>query len=458
MSLPANPASSLDLLPIELRDLAKAATFAGVIYENVESGERASLYRCSSLTPFLRVDEKESDEGKVDVQLRDACQIIVAPTDRTKFEDWQNKAAWQKKIEYLGFGLYAVDLLSIDELSHLIRVKDPLFDFQTLAAEDGLDFEFIESNQVIHRTNPLPRESVTAFQWALQPSTCTQGGIDLQPGAPTGHRNTIIALIDGAVLTTHQEFVGATIRDPINIPHPGLPASPDRHGTACAGVIFAQGVRIRGVSPSCTMLPINIFCTDNPQCTLSSYVVKAVCAAKENNAKIASLSLTITQQCMQLRRAMARCNEILFINAIGSLPQDIALQPVYPASFGLDNQISVLAHDRRGRRHSLTNFDTAKRHGHIAAPGVDVMACDNTVSDYRQIDQTSIATPHVAGVCALVWSSNPGWSVAQVRQHIFDTAYKRPNFASFCFTEGTLNAAAAITGQITSCGEEPPHP
>jgi subtilisin family serine protease len=47
---------------------------------------------------------------------------------------------------------------------------------------------------------------------------------------------------------------------------------------------------------------------------------------------------------------------------------------------------------------------------------------NNQGNGYAYYDGTSMATPHVAGVAALVWSANPGWTNVQVRQALGATA------------------------------------
>lgn len=47
---------------------------------------------------------------------------------------------------------------------------------------------------------------------------------------------------------------------------------------------------------------------------------------------------------------------------------------------------------------------------------------DNQGSGYAYYDGTSMATPHVAGVAALIWSANPTWSNQQIRDALAVTA------------------------------------
>ncbi len=58
----------------------------------------------------------------------------------------------------------------------------------------------------------------------------------------------------------------------------------------------------------------------------------------------------------------------------------------------------------------------------IAAPGVSVRSAwpNNT---YINLDGTSMATPHIAGVVALIRQANPNLAVDEIKQIIYDTAF-----------------------------------
>jgi subtilisin family serine protease len=49
-------------------------------------------------------------------------------------------------------------------------------------------------------------------------------------------------------------------------------------------------------------------------------------------------------------------------------------------------------------------------------------AIEWNVSGYEAWDGTSMATPHVSGVAALVWSANPGWTNVEIRNALDATA------------------------------------
>ena len=44
-------------------------------------------------------------------------------------------------------------------------------------------------------------------------------------------------------------------------------------------------------------------------------------------------------------------------------------------------------------------------------------------SGYEAWDGTSMATPHVAGVAALIWSANPAWTNFEIREALDETAF-----------------------------------
>lgn len=58
----------------------------------------------------------------------------------------------------------------------------------------------------------------------------------------------------------------------------------------------------------------------------------------------------------------------------------------------------------------------------LGQPANITSAIEWEVSGYEAWDGTSMATPHVSGVAALVWSANPTWSNVQIREALAATA------------------------------------
>ena len=88
----------------------------------------------------------------------------------------------------------------------------------------------------------------------------------------------------------------------------------------------------------------------------------------------------------------------------------------YPASY--DAVVSVAAVDSRENKASFSQYNSQVE---IAAPGVAVNSTWNN-NGYKSISGTSMATPHVSGVAALVWSHFPNCTNQQIRDALNATA------------------------------------
>ena len=83
----------------------------------------------------------------------------------------------------------------------------------------------------------------------------------------------------------------------------------------------------------------------------------------------------------------------------------------------------------------------------VAAPGVSILS---TIpgNAYLMMSGTSMATPHVAGVAALLWSQNPSWSYAQIKERLIRSSDPVRSLNKKVVSRGRVNAYNAIHGVL----------
>ncbi|WP_436791871.1 S8 family peptidase [Yinghuangia sp. YIM S10712] len=105
-------------------------------------------------------------------------------------------------------------------------------------------------------------------------------------------------------------------------------------------------------------------------------------------------------------------------------PDDI--RPVgHPANCPSILAVGALTEDLTVAFFSCAGFDTDGGQVDLAAPGVDILS-SWPESGYRRLMGTSMATPHVAGICALFAEANPDASAAEIKSLLLAGARRLP--------------------------------
>lgn len=202
------------------------------------------------------------------------------------------------------------------------------------------------------------------------------------------------------------------------------------HGTHVAGTIsaLANNEGVVGVYPGVDLHVVKIF-DDNGNWTFSSDLIDAIDQCQLAGADVVNMSLgggsssTAEQNAMQ-----SFVDDGLMLVAAAGNDGNSSLS--YPASY--DSVISVAA---VGQNESHASYSQYNSQVEIAGPGSSVYSTypSNT---YATLSGTSMATPHVVGAAALVWSFFPSCSNEQIRAALNETAQDkgssgRDNFYGF---------------------------
>ncbi|MCW8107002.1 S8 family serine peptidase [Alteromonas ponticola] len=188
------------------------------------------------------------------------------------------------------------------------------------------------------------------------------------------------------------------------------------HGTHVAGTISAldNNIGVVGVYPGVSLHVVKIF-NDQGAWTYASDLIDAVEQCKQAGANVVNMSLGGSYSSAAERDAMQSFNNdgMLLVAAAGNAGTSAKS---YPASY--DAVISVAAVKADGNRASYSQYNNKVE---LAAPGTSVLST-YPVDRYATMSGTSMATPHVSGAAALLWSFYPQCSNAEIRQALTVTA------------------------------------
>ena len=151
---------------------------------------------------------------------------------------------------------------------------------------------------------------------------------------------------------------------------------------------------------------------------------------------------------------------MIFVAAASNENNNNDLNPAYPASYDLANIISVMATTDTDQRSSFSNYGMTTVD--IGAPGGDGSGGTGDIlstypgGGYMYMAGTSMASPQVAGACALILSINPTLTYSDVKQILLSTV--DPTLPGLCVSGGRLNLAAAAQEAATDTMPPTPNP
>jgi len=321
----------------------------------------------------------------------------------------------------------------------------------------------------------LPNDPMFKEQWALNNSGQNGGKAKADIGAvlawakTQGSDEVVVAVLDSGVDYTHADLRGNMWIRPDNMPqyrddelgtfndlrgfnaadNQSDPMDDNGHGTHCAGIVGAEGDNdegIAGINWKVEIMPLKFmgrggFGTTKDAIEAINYAIDRKQAGV--NVRVINASWGSTMYSKALEDAIRAAGEagILFVAAAGNSGTSNDRSPHYPSNYNLPNVISVAALDRNDNLASFSNYGV--KTVHTAAPGRDILSTW-LGDDYREASGTSMASPYVAGVAALILASEPKLSVEKLRERVLKSVDKLNALDGKVESGGRINAAKAL--------------
>ncbi|WP_203828213.1 S8 family peptidase [Actinoplanes palleronii] len=232
-----------------------------------------------------------------------------------------------------------------------------------------------------------------------------------------------VAVLDTGVDASHPDLAGHVLTGWDAVAGTtGGNTDPEGHGTHVAGTIAAltgNGIGVSGIAPDVTILPVRVLDAEGAGDT--SDTAEGVIWAADHGADVINMSLGGTKQSSALTNAIAyaRGKGVVVVAAAGN-DRAKGSPTSYP---GADpGVIAVAATDASD---AVESYSNAGSYVDVAAPGSLILNTYPTAlaaTGYATMSGTSMASPHVAAVAALLLAARPGLNPDQVEAALEDSA------------------------------------
>ncbi|MDP2713370.1 S8 family serine peptidase [Rheinheimera sp.] len=257
----------------------------------------------------------------------------------------------------------------------------------------------------------------------------------------TGSHDIIIGVIDTGMDYNHPDLIDNRWVNPGSLPGSTYgystlnaeqdPMDSDSHGTHVAGTIGASGnngTGVVGVNWNVTLLPCQFLGPTGGSTAGAIECINYFTDLKLNHGvdiKATNNSWGGGGFSETLRAAIQSGGDagILFIAASGNDGGDADAAPMYPAAYDLDVIVSVASTDRNDNMSDFSNYGLTSVD--LGAPGSAILS---TIpgGGYATYSGTSMASPHVAGAAALLWSVNPEITPSEMKTILMDSGDSLP--------------------------------
>ena len=466
-----------DIKPIAQRMLEPTAT-------GLQQHERLLLagnkYPIIKVVDSLATDPSTGQQTLVNQLAMVGDHVMVKLQDGYQMNALQNlvrqhRLSIRKKMKSPGCFLVSIAPATLDSVSNLTNI---------LATSDCVDIA--EPDYLVYISETTPNDTSFNMLWGM-----TTIEMPKVWEMTTGSGEAVVAVFDTGTDLTHPDLVDNLWVNPLEIAGNGIddddngytddiygwdfysdqdndPSDVFGHGSHVAGTIGAAGnnaLGVAGVNWNIKIMTIKFF-GYNPAGELEGFESDAmegmyyVITHKINGVPIrvtnhswGGSGFDTHTSLLQDSFRIAGGQGIMHVAAAGNkgyLNNDI--YPQYPASFTLSNIVSVA---------NTTKYDGLNSGSHYGAISVDIGAPGTDIystyrgGGYTSMSGTSMASPHTAGVAALMFAYMPNLTWQEVRQSMLAGVDKISSLSGMCVTGGRLNAYGAFEGIDPHIEHEP---
>lgn len=383
--------------PAFLMDLSISHNTSNDLLEEISSvsGPRRNLQKWGGL-----IDQPSQDNGLVNVRKDKLIECIVGkeseyftPQQTDVFSSYGIETSLNDSLIYIPLTFNGMSIISL--LEELTKIPG---------------ITYIEPNYY-DELMYVPNDTFYAnYQYDMRLM-----GMETAWNYQLGSSSVKVAVLDTGIDYTHPDLSANYLAlgyDWVN--SDSFPMDDNNHGSHVAGTIAAVINNARGVAG---IAQVSIFAEKiidsfgyGSHADFRSGMMHAV----DQGADIISYSGGGSDSVTK-REAVeyAVNNGVMVIAAAGN---DNVNSPLYPAAY--PGVIAVAATDQNDVKASFSNYGSWID---VAAPGVDI-ASTGTGNSYWLMDGTSMATPHVSGLAALIKSEYPSFSSGEIESTIIDNA------------------------------------
>jgi subtilisin family serine protease len=329
--------------------------------------------------------------------------------------------------------------------------------------------EYAEPDYIRHlnSTEPDDPKYLDGTLWGLHNNGQNGGVPHADISAPeawdirTSASNMVVAILDTGVRYTHEDLTANIWTNSIDGSHgtnaiagTSDPNDDQGHGTLMAGVIGAVGNNGKGITGVAWRVQIMACkCFSSSGAASDSGIIACIDYARANGAHIISASFDGTGFSESMSNAIftARSAGVIFVASAGNNSANIDITPRYPASYGIDNIVSVAYTARNDTLGSFSNYGATNVD--LAAPGDQIYSTFSAsdISYYPppglpiNLAGTSFGAAYVSGALALMLTKFPGETHGQIISRLLNATDPLPALSGKCASGGRLNLYHALS-------------